>query len=248
PGGRFTLGDDGPTISLDRMDGRRSLLAQLDAGRRGFDSARLDADRARAFALLASPAVRTALDLGREPARLREGYGLTLFGQGCLQARRLVEAGCRFVTVVWDEFGQLNTGWDTHVDAVNRLKNELLPGFDAAFAGLLEDLSTRGLLDETLVLVLSEMGRTPKLEGDGRGHWGKAYCNLMAGAGVARGRVVGKTDSIGGSVADRPLTAKDVLATAYRLCGIDPHSMLPDREGRPVPLLPYGEAIPEALA
>ena len=253
PAGRFTLGEaDGPRLTLDRMDGRRSLLAQFDAARRGLDATpagrHLDAIRARAFGLLASPKVRTALDLGREPGKLRESYGMTLFGQGCLQARRLVEAGCRFVTVVWDEFGQLNSGWDTHVDARSRLKNELLPGFDQAFAGLLHDLEARGLLDETLVLVLSEMGRTPKLQGDGRGHWGRAYSNLMAGAGVAQGRVIGKTDGIGAEVTDRPVTAKDVLATVYHLCGIDPHAMLPDRLGRPVPLLPYGDVIAEALA
>lgn len=247
--GRFRLGDDAVTdLTLDRLKGRRSLLEQFDAGRRRFEARRLDAERERAFGLLGSAKVRAALDLGREPTRLREGYGMTLFGQGCLQARRLVEAGCRFVTVIWDEFGQLNTGWDTHVDQRSRLKDELLPGFDAAFAGLLGDLSSRGMLDETLVLVLSEMGRTPRLEGDGRGHWGRAYTNLMAGAGVARGRVVGRTDRIGGDVTDRPLTAKDVLATVYHLCGVDPHATLPDREGRPVNLLPYGDVISEALA
>jgi uncharacterized protein (DUF1501 family) len=102
------------------------------------------------------------------------------------------------------------------------------------------------MLDETLVLVLSEMGRTPKLQGDGRGHWGYADCNLLAGGGVAAGRVVGKTDAIAGKVTDRPLLAKDVLAMVYHLIGIDQHTTLTDREGRPVPLLPYGEVIREA--
>src|SRR2546423_5077471 len=122
---------------------------------------------------MGSPSVRVALDLAREPEKVRRRYGMTLFGQGCLQARRLVEAGCRFVTVIWDEVGQLNAGWDTHVDQRNRLKNDLLPGLDLAFAALVEDLESRGLLDETLVCVMNEMGRTPKLEGDGRGHWGR---------------------------------------------------------------------------
>jgi Protein of unknown function (DUF1501) len=239
-------------MTLDRLDSRRSLLDQFDASRRSFDRSRLgrriDENRELAFSLMDSPAIHTALNLGREPERLRRRYGHTLFGQGVLQARRLVEAGSRFVTVIWDEFGQLNTGWDTHVDQRNRLKNDLLPGFDFAFSALIDDLTQRGLLDETLVLVLSEMGRTPKLEGDGRGHWGRAYCNLMAGGGTARGRVIGKTDKIAAAPVDRPLKAKDVLATAYHLLGIDHESTVTDRQNRPVPLLPYGEVIREALA
>lgn len=239
-------------MTLDRLNTRRSLLDQFDAARyeadRSRTARRLDENRAIAFSLMDSPKVRIALDLDRESGRLREQYGLTLFGQGCLQARRLVEAGCRFVTVVWDEFGQLNTGWDTHEDQRNRLKNDLLPGFDRAFSALIDDLTQRGLLDETLVLVLSEMGRTPKLQGDGRGHWGRAYCNLLAGGGAARGRVIGKTDSIAAEPIDRPLKAKDVLATAYHLLGIDHHRTVQDRQNRPVPLLPYGDVIREALA
>src|SRR5207247_6601625 len=172
----------------------------------------LDHQRERAFSLVNSSKVRLALDLGREPDPLRRQYGLTLFGQGCLQARRLVEAGCRFVTVVWDEVGQLNAGWDTHVDQKNRLTKDLLPGLDLAFSGLITDLGTRGLLDETLVCVMNEMGRTPKLQGDGRGHWGYAYTNFFAGGGMARGRVVGKTDRIAARGVEQPLTPKDVLA------------------------------------
>ena len=242
----------GDAMTLDRLGTRRSLLDQFDAARRDADATRtgrrLDENRARAFALMDSAAVRTALDLDREPEKVRSRYGLTLFGQGVLQARRLVEAGCRFVTVVWDEFGQLNTGWDTHEDQRNRLRNELLPGFDLAFSALIDDLTARGLLDETLVLVLSEMGRTPRLDGDGRGHWGRAYCNLMAGGGSARGRVIGRTDRIASTPTDRPLRAKDVLATAYHLLGIDHEATVTDRLGRPVPLLPYGDVIREALA
>ncbi|MCE9561131.1 MAG: DUF1501 domain-containing protein [Planctomycetes bacterium] len=238
-------------MTLDRLSSRRSLLDQFDVARREIDKSRtgrrLDDNRTKAFGLMDSPHVRVALDLAREPNKLREQYGMTLFGQGALQARRLVEAGCRFVTVIWDEFGQLNTGWDTHVDQRNRLKNDLLPGFDLAFSALIEDLAQRGMLDDTLVLVMNEMGRTPKLEGDGRGHWGRAYCNLMAGGGTARGRVIGKTDAIAGSPIDQPLKAKDVLATAYHLLGIDHHTTVTDRQDRPVPLIPYGDVIREAL-
>jgi hypothetical protein len=228
-------------MTLDRLHGRRSLLAQFDQARRALDGSpvvrNLDRQRSLAYGLLNSPKIHTALDLGREPDRLRRAYGMTLFGQGALQARRLVEAGCRFVTVIWDEVGQLNAGWDTHVDHKNRLKNDLLPGLDLAFSALVEDLEQRGLLDETLVLVMNEMGRTPRLEGDGRGHWGRAYTNFFAGGGTARGTVVGKTDSIGAAPVERPVSAKDVLATVYHLLGIDPHATTIDRLERPVPLV-----------
>ena len=239
-------------MTLDRLNNRRSLLEQFDAARGDSGKVRtekkFDENRALAFSLMDSPRIRTALDLGRESEKLRSRYGMTLFGQGVLQARRLVEAGCKFVTVVWDEFGQVNTAWDTHEDQKNRLKTDLLPGFDLAFSALIDDLTQRGMLDETLVLVLSEMGRTPKLQGDGRGHWGRAYCNLLAGGGTARGRVIGKTDKIASTPTDRPLKAKDVLATMYHLLGIDHEMTVRDKQDRPVPLLPYGEVIREALA
>jgi uncharacterized protein DUF1501 len=240
-------------MTLDRLSGRRSLMEQFEGARKSFDQSvaaqNLDRHRQRAFSLLNSAKVRTALDLSREPDRLRQAYGMTLFGQGALQARRLVEAGCRFVTVIWDEFGQLNSGWDTHVDHHNRLKNDLLPGLDRAFSALVEDLESRGLLDETLILVMNEMGRTPQLQGDGRGHWGRAYSNFFGGAGIARGKVVGKTDRIGASVVERPVSAKDILATIYHLLGIDPHNtFVKDRLNRPLPLVPYGEVVREMLA
>jgi uncharacterized protein (DUF1501 family) len=158
-----------------------------------------------------------------------------------------VEAGCRFVTVIWDEFGQLNAGWDTHVDQRNRLRNDLLPGLDLAFSALIHDLEDRGMLDETLVLVMSEMGRTPRLEGDGRGHWGRAYTNFFAGGGMARGTVVGRTDALGAIPTERPLSAKDILATIYHLLGIDPHMTVNDRFDRPMPLVSYGEVVREMI-
>jgi hypothetical protein len=237
-------------MTLDRLHDRRSLLVQFDQARRALDQSpavrNLDRQRSLAYGLLNSPAIRTALDLGREPDRLRRAYGMTLFGQGALQARRLVEAGCRFVTVVWDEYGQLNAGWDTHVDQHSRLKDDLLPGLDLAFSALVEDLEQRGLLDETLVLVMNEMGRTPRLEGDGRGHWGRAYTNFFAGGGMARGTVVGKTDSLAAVPVERPVSAKDVLATVYHLLGIDPHATTIDRLQRPVPLV-AGSVVREML-
>jgi hypothetical protein len=165
PASRFTLAgasDLGPDLTLDRLNTRRSLLDQLDDARAQAPR-ELDRYRAMAYDLIASPKVRQALDVTREPLPVRESYGLTVFGQAALAARRLVEAGSRFVTVFWDEFGLAGSGWDTHWEHYPRLRNELCPGFDRALAGLLVDLDSRGLLDETLVLVLTEHGRTPRL-------------------------------------------------------------------------------------
>jgi uncharacterized protein (DUF1501 family) len=197
--------------------------------------------------------MREALDVGREPLAVRERYGAHLFGQSCLCARRLVEAGSRFVTVFWDGFGQFaNCAWDTHNNHYPRLKDYLLPGFDQSFPALLLDLESRGMLDETLVIWMSEHGRTPKIDpkpkGAGRHHWSRAYSVVMAGGGVARGKVVGSTDKIGGDVRDCPVSPKDILATALHLLGIDPHVMVPDQTGRPVPAVGDGKLRTEVLA
>jgi hypothetical protein len=252
---RFELTSASAELTLDRLDGRRSLLTQLDEARRAHDrsAAGRDYDRHRemAYRLIGSKRVREALDVRREPQSLRESYGMTLFGQGCLAARRLVEAGSRFVSVFWDEFGLAGSAWDTHEYHYSRMKNELMPGFDRGLFGLIQDLEARGLLDETLVLVMSEHGRTPKLanvRGGGRDHWSQAYTCLFAGGGVARGKVVGRTDKIGGTVTERPVSPKDILATIYHLLGIDPQTMLTDRIGRPLPLVGEGEVVGEMLA
>jgi uncharacterized protein (DUF1501 family) len=182
---------------------------------------------------------------------LRESYGMTVFGQAALTARRLVEAGSKFVSVFWDEFGLAGSGWDTHWEHYPRMRNELCPGFDRAIYGLIEDLDQRGMLDETLVLVMSEHGRTPRINssnGGGRDHWSQAYTCLFAGGGVARGRVVGRTDRHGGTVTERPVSPKDVLATVYHLLGIDPDTMLIDRAGRPLPLVSDGQVVTDMLA
>jgi uncharacterized protein (DUF1501 family) len=257
PDGRFEVAAAGaePTLTLDRLDARRSLLQQFDRARRHLETTdagrSLDRYRALALDLATSPRVRSALDLEREPRGVRESYGLTVFGQACLTARRLVEAGSRFVSVFWDEFGLAGSAWDTHWEHYPRMKNELCPGFDRALAGLLDDLAVRGLLDETLVLCLSEHGRTPRIQnvnGGGRDHWSRAYSVLLAGGGVARGKVVGRTDKIAGSVVERPVSPKDILATTYHLLGIDPETTLPDRTGRPLALVPGGAVVPEVLA
>jgi hypothetical protein len=242
-------------MTLDRLHRRRSLVEQFDQARRNLDGSTagrsFDRYREMALSLIGSEKVRSALDVGREPLALRESYGMTLFGQAALAARRLVEAGSRFVSVFWDEFGLAGSGWDTHWDHYPRMKNELLPGFDMGFAGLIADLDARGLLDETLVLVLSEHGRTPRIQnvkGGGRDHWSQAYTCLFAGGGVARGKVVGKTDKVGGTVVDRPVSPKEVLATVYHLLGIDAEMTVTDRTGRPVPLLSEGAVVQDMLA
>jgi hypothetical protein len=252
PDAHFTLGgDDTADITLDRLNTRKSLLDQMEDARRQRDKyGTADPFRETAYALLGSETVRRALDVRREPVRVRESYGHTLFGQSCLAARRLVEAGSKFVTVFWDEFGLAGSGWDTHWEHYPRMRNELMPGFDRGFSGLISDLDQRGLLDETLVLVLSEHGRTPRLSngnGGGRDHWSQAYTVLLAGGGVARGRVVGKTDKIGGTVADRPVSPKDLLATAYHLLGYDLETTLTDRTNRPVSLVPNGQLLRDTL-
>jgi hypothetical protein len=241
-----------PGITLDRLEGRRTLARQLDDARRELattDAAsRLDRYQAMAFEVLQSDQLRSALDLRKEPASTRELYGATLFGQSCLAARRLIEADARVVTVFWDEFGLAGHAWDTHYDHFPRMKQELCPGLDQAWHGLITDLDQRGLLDETLVVCTSEHGRTPQINGaGGRDHWSRAYTTLLAGGGVTRGNVIGATDKIGAEVTEDPVSPKDLLATMYHLLGYDPHTMLHDTLGRPLPLV-EGKLITAALA
>lgn len=244
-------------VTIDRFNHRRELLKQLDTARRQVDAAAAvrsyDVNQGRALSMLTAPGVRAALDVGREPEPVRERYGYTLFGQSCLAARRLVEAGTRFVSVFWDSFGTyFSGGWDTHQNHYPRLKEYLLPGFDSAFSALILDLEERGLLDETLVLCLSEHGRTPQIDskpaGAARHHWSQVYSMAMAGGGTHRGAVVGRSDRIGGTVADTPISPKDIHATAFHLLGFDPRATLHDRQGRPFPLAGDGRIRGELIA
>ena len=258
PESRFQLGavsSLGPQLTLDRLDRRHSLLEQIEQFRRSADAAAvrsgIDRHRAMAYNLLGSERLRQAFDLGLEPDETRTLYGMTLFGQASLTARRLVEAGGRFITVFWDEFGLAGTGWDTHWDHFPRMKDELLPGLDVTLSGLLLDLDRRGQLDETLVVLLSEHGRTPKLasvQGGGRDHWSRCYSVVMAGGGVKRGCVLGKSDKIASDPLERRVSPKDILATIYHLLGIDPATTLRDQQGRPMTLAPEAEVITEILA
>jgi hypothetical protein len=259
PAGRFGLaasGADPSPISQERLAFRQSLLRQFDQGRGSLERAgevgAFDTFQERAFSLLLSARTREALDIGREPAAVRERYGMTLFGQSCLAARRLVEAGGRFITVFWDGYGQFSgCAWDTHAYHYPRLKEYLLPGFDRAYSALIRDLEERGLLDETLVLWLSEHGRTPQIDskpaGAGRHHWSRAYSVALAGGGVPRGKVVGRTDRLGGEVEETPVSPKDILATTYHLLGINAGTTVPDRFGRPMPIAGEGQVREELL-
>jgi hypothetical protein len=242
-----------PEITLDRFRGRRTLLDQLadqqrrlarNAPRQGYDEL-----QQIALGLCDSGSLPVALNLDREPGALRARYGHHLFGQSALLARRLIEAGSRIVTVLWDEYAAVNSAWDTHNNQVHRLGRELCPGFDQTFAALYDDLAQRGLLDETLILCLTEHGRTPRPEGnDGRNHWSGVYSIFLAGAGVSQGNVVGSSDRQGGFVQNRPVSPKDILHTVYHLLGIDVERTIPDRQNRPMSLVECGQLVSEILA
>ena len=257
PESRFTFGaGDSPVIELDLLDRRSTLLSQLERQQEDLIGnaalAGYSRQRARAMDFLMTPQVRDALCIDAEPADLRHDYGMTLFGQACLSARRLLESDVKFVTVVWDEFGQTDESWDTHYDHHERMKSFLLPGFDRGFSTLIRDLEQRGLLDDTLVMCLSEHGRTPRFDitsagAPGRGHWSRAYCQLFAGAGVPRGQVVGASDATAADVVQRPIDPKDILCTAYHLLGINSRQELLASPGRPVPLVAGGNIVPELL-
>ena len=256
--GRFrisSLGHDSTDLPGERLRSRQTLLRRFDSLRRKADDRgrdALDKRRSMAFAMLTSGKMRETLDLERESLTVRERYGPTVFGQSCLAARRLVEAGSKFVTVFWDGFGQFSgCAWDTHSNHYPRLKEYLLPGFDRAYPALIRDLESRGLLDTTLVLWMSEHGRTPRIDskpkGAGRHHWSKAYSVVLAGGGTPRGKVVGSTDKHAGEVKDTPISPKDILATAFHLLGIDPETTVSDVLGRPMPIAGEGRVRAELL-
>jgi uncharacterized protein (DUF1501 family) len=206
-----------------------------------------DAFYERAYRLLASPEARAAFDLGREKPATRDRYGHARIGAGCLLARRLVEAGARFVSVV-------DTGWDTHQQIFRELPDSRFPGsgkvpsLDRAYSALITDLRERGLLATTLVLLLGEFGRTPKLNAvAGRDHWPRAGFACLAGGGVQGGRAIGATDGRGEAPVDRPVSPPDLAFTVLKLLGIDPGRELLTPAGRPVRILGEGSFIGEVL-
>ena len=243
-------------LTPDRFHLRNQLLGQFDEPgvRNRSTLARSYAQQQqRAVSLLTSTALKETLDVSTEPANVREDYGLTLFGQSCLAARRLVEGGTRFVSVFWDAFGTyFSGGWDTHQNHYPRLKEYLLPGFDRAFAALIRDLEQRGLLDDTLVICMGEHGRTPQIDskpvGAARHHWSRVYSAALAGGGTPRGAVIGRSDALGGDVLETPISPKDIHATAFHLLGLNPHALMFDRTGRPYPVAGAGEVRSELLS
>jgi len=219
-----------------RVQHRRGLLEQFDQNRRLVDRSPIVRDYREhyqnAVEMLTSAKTRHAFDLAAEPRHLRESYGTTEFGQRCLLARRLAEAGVPLINV---SYCQTPKGsWDTHNNHFNQMRDSLAPTFDIAFSALINDLEQRGMLDETLVFVNAEFGRTPKINAKaGRDHWPFVYSLALAGAGVGRGVVYGASDQAAAYPTDRPHDPKDMAATIYHLLGVDPELMLHDRTGRP---------------
>jgi uncharacterized protein (DUF1501 family) len=243
----FKVQDVSPAepVSAKRAERRRTLLQAVDGLARQVEGndqiATYDEFHERAATMILSAEARSAFAVERESDRLRDRYGRNTFGQSCLLARRLVEHGVRFVTIN-------NGGWDHHSKIWDGLGHRL-PQFDQGFSALLEDMRDRGLLAETLVLVMGEFGRTPKINKDvGRDHWGPAASLLFAGAGVREGQVIGATDKQGAYVTRRPVAPADVACTVLEAMGIDPRKQLLTPDGRPVEILDKGETVKELFA
>ncbi|MEZ6052794.1 MAG: DUF1501 domain-containing protein [Planctomycetaceae bacterium] len=252
-------------VSTGRVVARRDLLSAFDIARQGFegvaDASTWDRQTERAVSLLSSSQISEAFDVSREPVSLRQRYGETVNGMSLLLARRLVEAEVPFITVFWMESGLKSDlakkcksagGWDTHGSNFACLQDDLLPQFDQSFSALIEDLAQRGLLDETLVMITSEMGRTPKIgdprsggvAGAGRDHWTHCLTDVLAGGGVQGGQTYGSSDRLAEYPADKPVTPADVTKTVYHAMGI--HDLeATDLEGRPYNLLAEGAPITE---
>ncbi len=242
-------------VSASRLGSRKELLGEVDRACRTFETSTLSHEytthQQRAFSLLSSSASKQAFDLSKESPALRERYGKSTNAMSLLLARRLVEAGVPFVSVFWLEDPELDKlcksggGWDTHGNNFNCLRDRLLPEFDRSYAALLGDLHERNLLDSTLVMVNSEMGRTPRIgdvrsggkKGAGRDHWTNCMSVLLAGGGIKGGQAHGTSDKIAAYPAEHPVAPDDIARTVYHAMGIDEVQAL-DREGRPFDLLP----------
>jgi hypothetical protein len=217
----------------ERIDDRRSLLEKMvDSNIAAMPT--FDTNRDKAFSMIASTEVRAAFDLSREPDRIRDRYGRHSWGQSHLLARRLVEAGVRFVSTVNEQ----SIVWDTHENNAGRLKNQLVPPMEKAFSALLTDLHERGLLDSTLVVWMGDFGRTPIINNKGgRDHWPQCYSMVLAGGGIRGGQVYGESDASGAVPKNLPVTPADIHATVFTALGYDPHGITYlSPEGRPFPL------------
>lgn len=247
-------------ITLNRLEDRRSLLARLDRVHQSLDATGavqdFDQHHARAFHLMSSAVRGGAFDLSREPLGLRERYGYDVNGQSLLMARRLVQSGVPFVSVQWQprrNQAENCSGWDTHSNNFHCLRTYLLPYLDQGFSALIEDLDQRGLLDETLVVLLSEMGRKTRI-GDprpnganGRDHWVHCQTVLLAGGGIGRGHVLGASDHTASFPIDRPVGPEDLAATIYHALGITDLTAR-SRDGRQINLLEDGQPMLELFS
>ncbi len=236
-------------IGEARLQRRRELRQVVDDAVKNFESCPsaqlMDANFASAYRLMTSDKARQAFDLNKEPPKVRERYGMTRFGQCCLLARRLVEAGVRFVTIntfitVFDEIT-----WDIHgskpFTSIAGMKDIVAPMYDQGYSALIEDLVQRGMLDNTLVCNLAEFGRTFRINpAGGRDHWPNCWTTYFAGGGVKGGRVVGKSDDVGAYPVERPVKPSEVVATIYHSLGLDLETHLPGPSGRPFPLVDFG--------
>ena len=236
-------------IGEARLQRRRELREVVDDTVKSFEASPtaqlMDVNFDSAYRLMTSTKAREAFDLTKEPEKVRERYGMTRFGQSCLLARRLVEAGVRFVTVntfitVFDEIT-----WDIHgskpFTSIAGMKDIVAPMYDKGYSALIEDLHQRGMLDNTLVCNLAEFGRTPKINpAGGRDHWPQCWTSYFAGGGVKGGRVVGKSDDIGAYPVERPVKPNEVVATIYKSLGLDLETHLPGPNSRPFPLVDFG--------
>lgn len=226
-----------PGIEVGQMRDRMALLNAVNDQQKWLADAaetkKLTDQQNQAISVLTSGKVAKAFDIGKEPAAVRDKYGRHAFGQSCLLARRLIEAG---VPVVQANMGRVQN-WDNHGDLFKRMKGELLPALDSAVSALLDDLTDRGLMDDTLLMVIGEFGREPKINKQGgREHWARCFSAMFAGGGVKPGQVIGKSDKTASDPTTTPYSPDDVGATVYSVLGVDPHAEVRDRLNRPVQL------------
>lgn len=234
-------------FTLDELNDREQLLKGFDSTFKAVDKSAdlvdgFDTFHKQALEILRADKTKKAFNLDEEKAALRNRYGSTPFGQGVLAARRLVEAGVRFVTITLG-------GWDTHRGNFDSLKNRLLPSLDTTLSALIEDLSNRGLLDKTIVYCAGEFGRTPRVNKNaGRDHWARSMAVVLAGGGIKKGYGHGTTDSQGMAPATEPVTPDDLSATIFQCLGIDPYTELMTSTGRPIQLFREGKVVEKLLA
>ena len=247
----FQVNNFTPTVGNSRVRQRKGLVRALEsfqiATEQQQEFARTyDKFQERAFSMITSPVAKNAFDVGQEPDKVRDTYGRNRVGQSLLLARRLVEAGVRFVTIR----GYVRYGWDHHPEVFPRLKTEV-PPYDQGYAALLNDLHERGMMDNTVVITAGEFGRTPRLNSDARGpgrdHWARAFSLTLGGGGIRTGMVLGATDKHGAEITDRPVSVPDFARTVYQALGLNPMAKLHTLDGRPMYALPEGKVISELV-